>query len=301
VTPTITLRPWQRAALDAFAASQGSDFLAVATPGAGKTTFALTAARQVLAAASPDDARRRLIVVVPTAHLKAQWARAALAFDLHLDPQWAAADGVLPPDMHGVVTTYQQVASSAPVLRGLATNAFVIFDELHHAADDRAWGDSVRTAFERAARRLALSGTPFRSDVHAIPFVRYDADEAVPDYEYNYGDALRDGGVVRPVYFPRIDRMMEWSAPDGSLHAHSFEDPLDAARASQRLRAATRSAGTTAPRASRRRRSPRSCSPRKGNSSHSSPRSQRCPSATAAPRTGPSTRTASRSRKRTRR
>ena len=140
--------------------------------------------------------------------------------------------------MHGVVTTYQQVATSAPVLRGLARNAFVIFDELHHAADDRAWGGAVRQAFEQAARRLALSGTPFRSDVQAIPFVRYADDEAVADYEYGYADALRDGGVVRPVYFPRIDGMMEWSAPDGSVHAHSFEDALDATRASQRLRTA---------------------------------------------------------------
>jgi superfamily II DNA or RNA helicase len=231
---TVTLRPWQKAALERLAASSSPDFLAVATPGAGKTTFALTAARQGLA----DDPTRRLVVVVPTAHLKLQWARAAAAFDLHLDPQWAAADGALPGDMHGIVTTYQQVSTSAEVLRGLATNAFVIFDELHHAADDRAWGDAVRTAFETAARRLALSGTPFRSDTHSIPFVRYRLDEAEADFEYGYGDALHDGGVVRPVYFPRIDGMMEWSAPDGSVHAHSFDDNLDAAKASQRLRTA---------------------------------------------------------------
>lgn len=231
---TVTLRPWQKAALERLAASTAPDFLAVATPGAGKTTFALTAARQALAA----EPGRRLLVVVPTAHLKIQWAEAAVAFDLHLDPQWSSADGALPGDMHGVVVTYQQVASCAGVLRGLATNAFVVFDELHHAADDRAWGDAVRTAFGGAARRLALSGTPFRSDVQAIPFVRYHHEEAVADYEYGYGDALADGGVVRPVYFPRIDGMMEWTAPDGSLHAHSFDDPLGAARAGQRLRTA---------------------------------------------------------------
>ena len=114
----------------------------------------------------------------------------------------------------------------------------MIFDEIHHAADDRAWGDAVRTAFEPAARRLALSGTPFRSDTRAIPFVRYQHEEAVADYEYGYGDALADGGVVRPVYFPRIDGMMEWTAPDGSFHSHGFDDPLDAARAGQRLRTA---------------------------------------------------------------
>ena len=53
-------------------------------------------------------------MVAPTAHLKVQWAEAAVAFDLHLDPQWSAADGALPADMHGVVMTYQQVAGCAP-------------------------------------------------------------------------------------------------------------------------------------------------------------------------------------------
>src|SRR5438874_13167525 len=105
---TVTLRPWQKSALERFAACGAPDFLAMATPGAGKTTFALTAARQALA----TDATRRLIVVVPTAHLKTQWARAATALDLDLDPQWAATDGGLPADMHGIVTTYQQVATS---------------------------------------------------------------------------------------------------------------------------------------------------------------------------------------------
>jgi superfamily II DNA or RNA helicase len=229
----VRLRPWQKAALDRFVESATPDFLAVATPGAGKTTFALTAARHELATRPC-----RLIVVAPTAHLKVQWARAAAAFGLHLDPSWAATDGRLPADMHGIVTSYQQVASSAQLLRRLSDDAFVIFDELHHAADDRAWGDAIRAAFAGSARRLALSGTPFRSDTRAIPFVHYHGDEATPDYEYGYGDALRDGRVVRPVYFPATNGQMEWQAPDGSLHEATFDDRLDAERASQRLRTA---------------------------------------------------------------
>ena len=63
-------------------------------------------------------------------------------------------------------------------------------------------------------------------------------DEARPDYVYGYGDALRDGRVVRPVYFPRVGGEMEWVAPDGSEVAASFEDALDAARRAQRLRTA---------------------------------------------------------------
>jgi superfamily II DNA or RNA helicase len=96
----------------------------------------------------------------------------------------------------------------------------------------------VLQAFTGAPRRLAISGTPFRSDTRAIPFVRYVLDEASPDFEYGYGEALADRRVVRPVYFPRTNGHMEWTAPDGSLHAASFDDALDQARSSQRLRTA---------------------------------------------------------------
>jgi superfamily II DNA or RNA helicase len=233
VARTIRLRPWQKAALERFDASDDGDFLAVATPGAGKTTFALTAARHALATGQV----RRVVVVTPTAHLKAQWAQAATAFDLDLDPSWAPRTG-LTSDVHGLVTTYQQVATSAPALARLAPSSFVVFDEIHHAADERAWGDSLTEAFAASPRRLALSGTPFRSDTRGIPFVRYVLEEAVADYEYGYGEALQDGRVVRPVYFPRIDGQMEWTAPDGSLQAATFADALDRERAAQRLRTA---------------------------------------------------------------
>ena len=230
----IRLRPWQSEALDRFVTKDGTDFLAVATPGAGKTTFALTAAVQDLA----EHPGRRLVVVAPTQHLKHQWADAALNFGLHLDPEWSARDGALPADMHGIVTTYQQVATAAPALAPLARGSFVIFDEIHHAADDRSWGTSVLHAFGAAAQRLSLSGTPFRSDTSAIPFVDYHLDEARADYEYGYGEALADGGVVRPVYFPRINGFMEWIAPDGEVVAATFEDELPRELANQRLRTA---------------------------------------------------------------
>ena len=229
----VRLRPWQKQALDRFHAHPHPDFLAVATPGAGKTTFAVVAGLHALRGGA-----KRVIVVAPTAHLKTQWAKAAARLGLQLDPQWSASSGRPAGDMHGIVTTYQQVSTSADALRGLAADSFIVLDEIHHAGDERAWGESVLTAFESAHRRLSLSGTPFRSDTRAIPFVRYTIEEANADYEYGYGDALRDGGVVRPVYFPRINGFMEWVAPDGSLNSASFDDALDRTRSSQRLRTA---------------------------------------------------------------
>ena len=244
MAPSIKLRRWQKAALDAFRARPGPDFLAVATPGAGKTTFALAAARQHLA----EHPRRRLVVVTPTQHLKVQWADAAEALDLHLDPGWSASAGRLPADVHGLVTSYQQVAGSARALAGLARDAFVVLDEVHHAGDERAWGDGARAAFAGAAARLCLSGTPFRSDTRAIPFVRYDADGlAQADVEYGYGEALADRGVVRPVHFPRTDGEMEWVGRDGLVAGATFADRLDAAGASARLRTALSTEGEWLP------------------------------------------------------
>jgi len=185
------------------------------------------------------DLRCRLVVVAPTSHLKYQWTQAAHRLGLELDPDWAPGQG-LARDVHGLVTTYQQVATgeAAQQLSGLAAGAMVVLDEIHHAGAERAWGDAVRVAFGSSARRLCLSGTPFRSDTAAIPFVRYEDDEAVADFEYGYTEALRDGGVVRPVYFPRIDGVMEWSAPDGAVLSATFQDELDRRATAQRLRTA---------------------------------------------------------------
>lgn len=230
----IRFRAWQKEALAKLESRVHASFLAVATPGAGKTTFALGAIRRALVRREV----RRCVVVVPTQHLKLQWALAAERFDIHLDPEWSSSDGTLPSDVHGVAVTYQQVAANPRALRRLVSQAFIVLDEVHHAADARSWGDGIRHAFEQSPVRLCLSGTPFRSDQSAIPFVRYVGDEAHADYEYGYGEALRDRKVVRPVYFPRINGHMEWTAPDGSTHAASFDDPVGRARASQRLRAA---------------------------------------------------------------
>ena len=240
----ITLRAWQRNALDAFGARQAPDFLAVACPGAGKTTFALAALRQDLRAE-----RRPVVVVVPTQHLKHQWAQAAVRFGLHLEPEWQWRMG-LPSDMHGVIVTYSQAATSAKSLARLAHGGIAVLDEVHHAASERSWGDGVRHAFADSECRLLLSGTPFRTDDHPIPFVSYsfgDYGDAVPDYSYGYGDALADGGVVRPVFFPRFDGQMEWRSSDGEELSASFDEDLRRDQWGARLRTALSADGDWLP------------------------------------------------------
>ncbi len=232
---TVTLRRWQRDALIAFADRPLPDFMAVACPGAGKTTFALAAIRNEL-----GGIPRPVIVCVPTAHLKQQWAEAAARFGLHLEPDWRPDHG-LAADMHGAVVTYAQAASARHHLRQVAKGGIVVLDEVHHAASDHSWGDGVYHAFEEAGVRLLLSGTPFRTDDNPIPFVRYtmgDHGEAVSDFEYGYGEALEEGGVVRPVYFPRFDGHMEWMDANGALKEATFRDELDRSDWSARLRTA---------------------------------------------------------------
>jgi superfamily II DNA or RNA helicase len=239
----VRLRAWQREALARLEESTSPSFLAVATPGAGKTTFALVAIRRALLARQV----RRCVIVVPTQHLKSQWAHAAERLHLHLDPEWTAGYGALPSDVHGVVVTYQQVAASPGGLRDLVRGSYAVLDEIHHAGESRSWGDGVRFAFEHAERRLCLSGTPFRSDQSSIPFVRYHGDLAHPDYEYGYGEALKDRLVVRPIYFPRINGHMEWTAPGGIDCAATFDDPLTRDLSNQRLRTALDTGGEWLP------------------------------------------------------
>ena len=235
MSTTVSLRRWQRDALIAFADRPLPDFLAVACPGAGKTTFALAAIRAEL-----GGRPRPLAITVPTAHLKQQWADAAARFGLHLDPDWKPEAGMT-ADMHGVVVTYAQAASARHHLRRMLDGGVVVLDEVHHAANDRSWGDGVYHAFGSADVRLLLSGTPFRSDDNPIPFVRYsfgDHGEAVPDVEYGYGEALAEGGVVRPVYFPRFDGHMEWVDASGALKEATFGDEVSREDWSARLRTA---------------------------------------------------------------
>jgi superfamily II DNA or RNA helicase len=226
----IALRRWQAEFISRQSAKPGPDFLLVAAPGAGKTLAACHAAR--LAGAE------QVIVVCPTVALRAQWADAADLVGLHLDPRWRNADGAWHPNVDGVVVTYQQVASAPDLFaHHLARSTFVVLDEIHHAGDLATWGTALRAAFERAQLRLALSGTPFRSDARAIPFVTYDEDRrCAPDYVYGYGDAVADG-VCRPLAFRLLDATLRWRVDEQQVIA-AFADELEPQDDARRLRTA---------------------------------------------------------------
>src|SRR5699024_3537547 len=160
------LRAWQAEALELYRDRAPKAFLAVATPGAGKTAFALQIAAGLL---SEGSVRR------------------------------------IPRPLHRARTE----ADRTPV----------ILAAIHPAGDSRTWGHGVRDAFHPATRRLALTGTPFRSDDSQIPLVTYEEDgegflRSKADYTYGYGDALRDH-VVRPVLFMTYSGRMHWRTKSG--------------------------------------------------------------------------------------
>ena len=234
------LRAWQTAALTAYFERTHRDFLAVATPGAGKTTFALTVAAELLSRRVID----RITVVAPTEHLKTQWAEAAAKVGIPIDPAYSGRKGRTSSDFVGVALTYAGVAAN-PLAHRIRTERFstlVILDEVHHAGDALSWGEAVREAFEPARRRLALTGTPFRSDMNPIPFVTYapDADgvpRSVADYTYGYAQALADH-VVRPVLFMAYTGQMRWRTRAGDEIAARLGEPLTKDLTAQALRTA---------------------------------------------------------------
>ena len=222
------LRAWQVQAITHYEARRPADFLVTATPGAGKTTFALVLARRMFERREID----RLVVVAPTDHLRTQWADAAEQLGLVLDPTLTNAIGPVRPDSNGYVTTYAQVAGK-PALhqaRATARRTLVILDEVHHAGDGLSWGEAAALAFGSAARRLCLTGTPFRTRAdERIPFVRYEKDGdgglcSAADYTYGYREAMRDL-VVRPVVFAAYTGTSRWRNSAGEVIAASLSEP----------------------------------------------------------------------------
>lgn len=209
-TVVVELRGWQADALEKFLRAT-HDFLCVATPGAGKTRFALAAAERLL----ERGAVQNVIVVAPTAHMRRQWAKSAHeTFGIQLDYDFANKNAIVARDYDGIAVTYQSVASQPLLYRTLATQrpTLVVLDEIHHGGDEKAWGTALIEAFGAAARRLLLSGTPDRTDGSPVPFVRYDEHgKFVADFTYDYGQALADRqGVVRLISFPTFDGDARW-------------------------------------------------------------------------------------------
>jgi superfamily II DNA or RNA helicase len=239
------LRKWQADALKDFdewratANLQEFGFLVEATPGAGKTRLAIEIARRLL------ESRRigQVVIAVPTSSLEKQWAKEFHAkAGLNINPDWRGEHGALAADVVGCAVTYAEVPFGPESFKKLVDKVptLVVLDEVHHCGDTRHWGAGVREAFGSAAYKLLLSGTPYRSDDNAIPFLAYEPKDGAKvgkaNVQYGYRKALGDG-VVRSVFFPRRGGTTEWEW-DGARRTASFDDSLDDREANKRLRTA---------------------------------------------------------------
>ncbi|AXB43805.1 DEAD/DEAH box helicase [Amycolatopsis albispora] len=243
------LRAWQRRALTKYLTTKPKDFLAVATPGAGKTVFGLRIAAELLS----DRTVEAVTIVTPTEHLKHQWAASAAAAGIAIDSNFRNTTGVTSSDYRGVAVTYAQVAAHPTMHRVRTENrkTLVILDEIHHGGDAKSWGDAVREAFTPAVRRLALTGTPFRSDDSPIPFITYEPDgegamRSRADHAYGYSDALADG-VVRPVVFLAYSGEASWRTSAGDEFTARLGEPLTAEQNARAWRTALDPAGEWVP------------------------------------------------------
>lgn len=228
------LRAWQKRFVTKFKAWIDVNFLLVALPGGGKTIAALFAAKEWLD--NSGYRKRYIVVVVPTRPLRRQWSKTA-SKKFNLDLQTKEFDGALKQDMHGIVITYSAVASDPEAFRRLCAKheVMVIFDEMHHVGDDAKWGESVKQAFEAAARRLSMSGTPWRSDGGRIPFLNVDEETGTYRYDeiFDWPLALEEEPkAIRHLAFYPYHGFAEYEN-DGNTFTLSTEKTLsddDAAR-----------------------------------------------------------------------
>lgn len=228
------LRPWQQEALDHYLSADKRDYLAVACPGSGKTTWALTVARTLL----DRGAIGRVVVIVPSDALRIQWADHNTS-GVDLRP-FTGTESVDKEGYHGIVTTYQALGGvSAHLIRRAIGDhdpkrTLVILDEIHHAADNSSYGKALDFAFENAIRRLSLTGTPWRTDARErMPFVTFGENGMLEvDYSYNYGRAVRDG-ACRRIDFPIVDAHAAW--------VRDLEKKEEAVTVNRRLRGSDRS------------------------------------------------------------
>lgn len=167
-----------------------------AAPGAGKTLFAGVLFKHLC----DLGLVRRIVVFVPNTNLVGQTVKAYGTLGIHLDAK--PRDSTIEhPETVGMVVCYQSLsptAVEAHVTRMLAAETLVVFDEVHHLADQdhSTWGGYVERmvgkvsegAPDNAAAVLNMTGTLFRStSTQRISTVRYrrigdDTHEAIADH-----------------------------------------------------------------------------------------------------------------------
>ena len=167
-----------------------SHFLALATPGAGKTLMASELANQLLKKNLVD-----LIICFSPSSIVSQDFSQSLQLTIN-----ERFDGLLGAKGHSL--TYQSLQYLDENFWQLfhRYRVFVIFDEIHHCAGSNihnanAWGEQIILNIQDKAKyTLALTGTPWRSDAAPIVLSNYmhPSNKISCDYVYGLAEAIQD-------------------------------------------------------------------------------------------------------------
>jgi superfamily II DNA or RNA helicase len=167
-----------------------SHFLALATPGAGKTMMASELAAKLLKQNLID-----LIICFSPSSIVSQDFSASLQLKTQ-----ERFDGLI--GARGRSLTYQNLQYLDVNFWQLFMRyrVFVIFDEIHHCAGSNidnanAWGEQIILKIQDKAKyTLALTGTPWRSDSAPIVLSNYihPTNKIACDYVYGLSEAITD-------------------------------------------------------------------------------------------------------------
>lgn len=222
------LRTWQSACLDMalnkFSSGQ-SHFLCLATPGAGKTIMAAEVATNLKEQGLID-----LVLCFSPSLTVAESIEST--FSWRLNSSFNGAIGSI-----GGSYTYQNMLYMTDefwtVLKRF--RVLVVFDEIHHcsgnsALDANAWGMEILTKIQgHAEYTLALTGTPWRSDLLPISLARYSNPEGEIQCDFVYGlsEAVRDGVCRSPkIVLVDNDNLKVTNDTDGSKSFNSIQELL---------------------------------------------------------------------------
>lgn len=165
-------------------------FLAQATPGAGKTFMAASLTKQLFDLSLID-------FVVCFSPSKIISANIRESFAKILKREMDGSFGSL-----GISITYQSVAHLDDNFWSKLLNYKVlcVFDEIHHCGGDNeqnsnSWGQQVLCKIQKVATyTLALTGTPWRSDLIPVTLASYSDPEGkiICNYQYTLKQAVAD-------------------------------------------------------------------------------------------------------------
>lgn len=215
VPSSIQLRSYQQQAVQSWFSNRGRGTLKMAT-GSGKTITALAIASELYEKIN----LQALLVICPYCHLVTQWAREAEKFGLkpllafesvhhwqhELSAQLYNIRSGLQPFLTVITTNATLISQSLQSqLRYFPEKTLIIGDEVHNLGSPRLEESLPR----KIGLRLGLSATPERhfDEEGTDSILAYFG--AVLQPELTLADAIRQGALVRYLYYPILVELTE--------------------------------------------------------------------------------------------